>query len=114
MNTENQPGAPGLEATEPKAGRAVVPVWLFLVFFMLLYWGMIYFDEQSAWAAPQVYIPYHSAAELALYQPRVDGPDIHRGPRLVEGELRLICDEPFWRHGIFAGRPRPHACPRQT
>jgi mono/diheme cytochrome c family protein len=70
MNPDpNQPGSPGSEAAEPKAARMAVPVWLFILFFMLLYWGMIYFDQRSAWADPQVYIPYHSAAELALYQP---------------------------------------------
>lgn len=70
MNSEpNQPGAPGSEAAEPKAGRTVVPVWLFVLFFMLLYWGMVYFDQRSAWADPQVYIPYHSTIELAKYQP---------------------------------------------
>ncbi len=70
MNSEpNQPGAPGSEAAEPKAGRTVVPVWLFVLFFVLLYWGMVYFDQRSAWADPQIYSPYHSAMELAKYQP---------------------------------------------
>ena len=69
----NQPGASGSKAAEPKAGRAAVPVWLFLMLFLLLYWGMIYFDERSAWADPQVYLPYHSAAEVAFYQPAGGG-----------------------------------------
>ena len=63
----------GSEAAEPKAARAAVPVWLFILFFLLFYWGMIYFDERSAWADPHVYIPYHSAAELAVYQPATAG-----------------------------------------
>lgn len=74
MNSNpNQPVSPGSEAPEPKAARAAAPVWLFILFFMLLYWGMIYFDQRSAWADPQVYIPYHSSAELALYQPDTAG-----------------------------------------
>ena len=63
----------GSEPAEPRAAHAAAPVWLFVLFFGLLYWGMIYFDQHSAWADPQVYIPYHSAAELALYQPKSEG-----------------------------------------
>ena len=90
----NQPGASGSKAFEPKAGRAAVPVWLFLLFVMLLYWGLIYFDEGSAWAEPQVYLPYHSAAEVALYQPRLEGlPDIGRG-QLVFDRTCALCHGP--------------------
>jgi mono/diheme cytochrome c family protein len=63
----------GSEPAEPRAAHTAAPVWLFVVFIGLLYWAMIYFDQHSAWADPQVYIPYHSAAELALYQPKTEG-----------------------------------------
>ncbi|HWV98384.1 MAG TPA: cytochrome c [Candidatus Acidoferrum sp.] len=97
MNPDpNEPGSPGSEAAEPKAARASVPVWLFVLFFLLLYWGMIYFDQRSAWADPQVYIPYHSAAELAVYQSRLEGPDISRG-QLVFDRTCALCHGPDGR-----------------
>lgn len=57
---------------EPTAARRAIPVWLLILLFLLLYWGMIYFDERSGWAEPQVYLPYHSLVEVAKYQPRVE------------------------------------------
>ena len=90
----NQPGASDSKAAEPKAGRAAVPVWLFLLLFMLLYWGMVCFDARSAWADPQVYLPYHSAAEVALYQPPPpEGPDVGRG-QLVFDRTCALCHGP--------------------
>ncbi len=68
-----QSQALGSDSAEPKAGRTAAPVWLFVLLFGLLYWAMIYFDQHSAWADPQVYTPDHSAAELAIYQPAVGG-----------------------------------------
>ena len=42
--------------------------------FVLLYLGMVYFDQHGGWFAAEVYTPYHSIAELELYviQPGVD------------------------------------------
>ena len=51
---------------------------------LLLYWGMVYFDQHSGWFDAQVYSPYRSAAELALYQPPVGGPDLSRGKVVYE------------------------------
>jgi len=71
-------------AAEPRAGRNPVPVALFVLLFMLLYWGMVYFDEHSGWFSPQVYAPYRSAGELALYQPPTGGPNLLRGKAVYE------------------------------
>ncbi len=68
MTAEPSPSVPSTEA-EPKAARRAVPVWLFVLLFMLLYWGMVYFDQRGALANPQVYLPYRSFAELQRYQP---------------------------------------------
>src|SRR5258706_10798708 len=61
------------EATEPRVGRAAVPVWLIILMFVSLYWGMVYFDLHGAWFNPQVYAPYRSDKELATMQPAMGG-----------------------------------------
>jgi mono/diheme cytochrome c family protein len=72
------------ETAEPKAGTAAVPMLLLMLLFLILYGGMIYFDRSSGWFDPQVYAPYHSATELALYQPPTGGLDLARGKAVYE------------------------------
>lgn len=79
-----QPSLTPSEAAEPRAGDTAVPVWLIIVLFVLLYWGMVYFDQHSGWFNPHIYTPYRSADELALYQPPTGGPDLMRGRAVYE------------------------------
>jgi len=72
------------DAAEPTAGSATVPVWLFVLLFLILYGGMVYFDRNGGWFNEQVYAPYHSVAELTLYQPPTGGPDLTRGKAVYE------------------------------
>ncbi len=83
------------EATEPRVGRAAVPVWLIILMFVLLYWGMVYFDLHGAWFNPQVYAPYHSVDELVMYQPRVEGDAgiVARG-KVVYEMVCALCHNP--------------------
>jgi mono/diheme cytochrome c family protein len=55
---------------EPTAANSPVPVWIIVLMLVLLYLGAIYFDRHSGWGDQQVYAPYASAKELALYQPQ--------------------------------------------
>src|SRR4029079_2929692 len=76
-----------------------VPVWLFIVLFLLFYWGASYFDESGGWFSPRVYTPDQSLAELQKYQPRREGPDLARGQSKYEQTCGLC-------HGIDgAGKP---------
>jgi mono/diheme cytochrome c family protein len=84
MTAEPQPSCSTSPATEPSAGRAAVPVWLFVLLFALLYWGMVYFDQCSGWFNPQVYAPYHSYAELQRFQPPTGGGNLERGKAIFE------------------------------
>src|SRR5208337_4842030 len=75
MSAEDNPSmAVNAEVAEPRAEQTAAPVWLFVVLFLLVYWGFVYFDQRSAWFDPQVYAPYHSLPELASYQPS-QGPE---------------------------------------
>jgi mono/diheme cytochrome c family protein len=84
MTPEPQQALPMTAGAEPQAGRIAVPVWLIVLLFLLLYWGMVYFDQHSGWFDAQVYTPYRSAAQLALYQPPSGGPDLSRGKAVYE------------------------------
>jgi mono/diheme cytochrome c family protein len=59
-----------LASNAPDSGvkDPAVPIWLIIVFFLLLYWGAVYFDEHGGWFDPQVYTPYVSAEQLKTYQ----------------------------------------------
>jgi mono/diheme cytochrome c family protein len=72
------------DTAEPRAGRQATPVWLMVLLLLLLYWGMVYFDQHGAWGSSQVYAPYHSLAELQLYQPPTGGVDLERGRSVYE------------------------------
>ena len=57
------------EAVEPKAIWRPVPVWLLVLMLVLLYWGMLYFDQHGGWFSQEVYSPYRSVDELVKWQP---------------------------------------------
>ncbi len=77
-------------AAEPKAGQADVPVWIFVLLFGLLYWGMVYFDKRGGWFSAQVYAPYRSLAELQMYQPLSGGINLERG-RAIYDNICALC-----------------------
>lgn len=89
MNAQpNQPMPMTPEAAEPRMESMAAPIWLFILLFGLLYWGMVYFDHHSGWFSPQVYAPYTSIAELQEFQPLPTG-----GPNLIRGKAvyELTC-----------------------
>lgn len=89
MSSDANQSTPNAPLAEPKAARRAVPVWLVILLFILLYWGMIYFDQRSGWANPQVYAPYHSYEELLTYQlPPPGGGDLRRGQEV----FRTYCE----------------------
>jgi mono/diheme cytochrome c family protein len=69
MNPEPQPSLPLAAEAEPQAGRTAVPVWLIVLLFLILYWGMVYFDRNGGWFNEQVYAPYRSFQEVETWQP---------------------------------------------
>jgi nitrite reductase (NO-forming) len=69
-----------------------VPIWLIVVFFLLLYWGAVYFDEHGGWFDAQVYTPYVSAEDLSKYQV-AGGPDVFTQGRLIYGRTCVACHQ---------------------
>jgi mono/diheme cytochrome c family protein len=88
MNGElNQPMPAISGADEPKADWTPVPVWLLILLLLLIYLGMWYFDRYGGWFSQEVYTPFRSEAELAIYQPRTEGPNLILGREKFE----LVC-----------------------
>ncbi len=77
MNADTErPVALSAEAAEPKAGEVAVPIWLVVLFFLILYWGMVYFDRNSGWFSPAVYAPYRSVQDVEAWQPSAGAPSL--------------------------------------
>ena len=77
MNPEtSQPVPLSAGASEPRAGQVAVPVWLIILFFLTLHWGMVYFDRNSGWFNEHVYAPYRSIQEVEAYQPVTGAPGL--------------------------------------
>ena len=71
------------DSTEPKARWRAVPVWLLILLLLLLYWGMLYFDQHGGWFSQEVYAPFHSLQEVASFQPVAGGEEsLQRGKQL--------------------------------
>jgi mono/diheme cytochrome c family protein len=83
MNPDPAPSTRS-EPAEPRAGRRAVPVWLIILMLLLFYWGMVYFDQRSAWGTASVYTPYRSLADLQKYQPPTASGNLERGKAVYE------------------------------
>ncbi len=72
-------------------------IWVVILLFALIYWGMVYFDAQGGWQSV-VYKPYHSMNEVALNQP---DSDLHFGQgKLVFEQFCAGCHD-----STGSGRP---------
>jgi mono/diheme cytochrome c family protein len=77
-------------ASEPRALRTPVPVWLFVLLIVFLYLGMVYFDSYGAWFNPIVYEPFASIKQIEENQPpAASGPDLVRGRKKFEDNCAL-------------------------
>jgi len=55
---------------EPTASGGSVTIWIIILTLVLIFFGAVYFDRHSGWFDKQVYTPFQSADELAMYQPK--------------------------------------------
>ncbi len=63
--------APRSHADDPEPSTATrgVPVWIFVVLAVGLFWAMVYLDNHAGGFTSYVYRPYVSSNQLALYVP---------------------------------------------
>ncbi len=90
MNSESNQSPPSLALpAEPAAPPTPVPIWLMVLPFVLVYWGLVFFDERGGWFNPRVYAPYRSLAELESYQPPTGGISLERGKAIYDNICAL-------------------------
>ncbi len=83
MSPEPQQSLPVAAEAEPQAGQTAVPIWLIVLLFLILYWGMVYFDQNGGWFNEQVYAPYRSFQEVETWQPVSGAPGLAQLGKLV-------------------------------
>ena len=81
------------DSVEPQALRTPVPVLFVILLFLLLYWGLIYFDQRSGWFSENVYVPYRSLVEVVKCQPASGNQEYEQG-RLVYERICGLCHNP--------------------
>ena len=92
MNAE-KPITQNVEAAEPRAVRAAIPVWVIVLVFLLLYFGMLYFDQAGGWFDKEVYPPYTSKEELVKYQPVTTRNPFDEGYKVYHKPTCVACHQ---------------------
>ncbi len=77
---------------EPRSSRDSLPIWLVILFALLLYWGMVYFDQNSGWFSTEVYQPMQTMARLEEFQPPVG--DLDPRGKIVYDSVCALCHDP--------------------
>jgi len=75
------------EATEPRTGSSGIPLWLVILSFMLLWLGLMYFDQNSGWFKKEVYAPFRSHVDVLNAQP----PTLEFDPVLAGKKFDATC-----------------------
>ena len=83
------------EDSEPSVQQGNVPVWLFVVLAVLLFFGMLYLDENAGGFNSRVYQRYTSSNELARLVPIPPGGEQVAAGRLVYNRPTCVaCHQP--------------------
>lgn len=90
MSQNASPAKTVRNEAEPKAGAAAMPIWLIVALLVIFFYGGLSFDDRGGWFSPQVYAPYQSTAQLALFQPTGDDGGIGRG-KVVYEQVCALC-----------------------
>lgn len=92
MNSPTKQPVASTPRNNAEAKDPTVPIWLFVVMLLLLFWGAIYFDEHGGWFESQVYGPYTSAEQLKEFQV-AGGPNPFEQGRAVYNKTCIACHQ---------------------
>jgi len=90
MSQNASPAKTVRNESEPKAGAVAMLIWLIVAPLVIFFYGGLNFDARGGWFSPQVYAPYHSVAQVALFQPTGDDGGIGRG-KVVYEQVCALC-----------------------
>lgn len=79
---------------EPTAGRAPVPVWLFVALAVLGYWALQFLDARAGGFHPKVYDPYPSLAYVEALQPKSEGDALFANGQRLYTTYCMVCHQP--------------------
>jgi mono/diheme cytochrome c family protein len=82
--------APGFEVT---AGNAPVPVWLFVLLGLLIFWAMEYLDDQGGGFHASVYRPHRSFDDLQAMIPRSDEAQLRATGQRLYNVYCIVCHQ---------------------
>jgi mono/diheme cytochrome c family protein len=78
-------------ASEPGVGRSAIPIWLIILFFVLLFWAMVYFDFHGAWFDQRVYTPYASIKQVDDMWPKSGDEGVLARGRKMFSDYCAVC-----------------------
>jgi mono/diheme cytochrome c family protein len=57
------------DTAEPRAGSSGIPLWLPILSILLIFWGLVYFDQNGGWFKPDVSHSFQTIAAVKEAQP---------------------------------------------
>ena len=90
MNPEKSQAIAAVPA-HPSAGRRAVPIWLLMLFVLLLFWSMVYFDQHGGWFNRNVYIPYVSVKQVEEMWPKFGDEELFTKGRALFSQQCAVC-----------------------
>jgi mono/diheme cytochrome c family protein len=78
---------------EPQTLSAPVPVWLFVLLMVLVYWGMVHLDHYGGGFNDLVFGPYESYKELADLQPKSGAEVLVARGEALYGQICIACHQ---------------------
>jgi mono/diheme cytochrome c family protein len=88
----HKPQRSKFDDAEPSAANVPMPVWVFVVLPVLLFWGMVFLDKNAGGFNPQVYGPATGTNQVAIWNKGADDP-ISRGSK-VYATTCIVCHQP--------------------
>jgi mono/diheme cytochrome c family protein len=91
---ETKTAAPIRDLEEPRTGDITVPIWLILVFALLVYWSQLYLSNHAGGFNEHVYAPFDSIEEVDKSNPKSEGQEMLIIGKDVYGKTCTACHQP--------------------
>jgi mono/diheme cytochrome c family protein len=89
--TDQPATAEGVVGGTPGVRKTPAPIWFFVTFGVLLFWGMVYLDLRGGGFHAKVHEPYKGLADVRAHQPMRDESPLFAQGRLAYSKYCLPC-----------------------